>query len=327
MGNLGGAPGPPRLPAGVRLLMVLSENQTIVDPRDLRGLVRLAVEAEAAGVDGVMLSEHVVLGPSAGEHGVMGNSRDYAAPGNQDPAMPWPNNLLVLSAIAQATSTLRLVAGAVIAPLHHPLTLAKQLATLDLLCEGRLVVLPTVSWHRDEYDALGIPFGRRGRILDEQLEVLATAWGPQPFRHEGEFFSFGEVWVEPGPYRPGGPVLWFGGQGMHEPLVRRIVRYGSGLNPFGPLTDDDLALLRSAMMAAGRDLSELEMVGGIRGTFHGPGDLADLDVALADLPRQLEQGFTTICFKPSMFVESAADVGPFCADLVARLTAVPEDGP
>lgn len=305
--------------ASVKLLMVLTENYTLVDPRDLKGLVRLAVEAEQAGIDGVQVSEHVVLGPSAGAHGVMGNPRDYAAPGNQDPATPWPNNLVTLSAIAQATSSLRLLAGAVIAPLHHPLTLAKQLGTLDLLSEGRLVVLPTVSWHRDEYDALGVPFAERGRILDEQLEVLAKAWGPQPFRHHGRYFSFDDVWVEPGAYRADGPVMWFGGQGMHPPLVRRVARYGQGLNPFGPLTDDDLAMLRDGMTAAGRDMSELELVGGIRGRFDGTDDLADLDLALEDVPRQLSQGFTTISFKPSMFIDDARHIGPFCRELAHKV--------
>jgi probable F420-dependent oxidoreductase len=306
----------------VKLLLVLTENQTIVDSRDLKGLVRLAVEAEQAGVDGVMMSEHVVLGPTAGERGVMGNPRDYAAPGNQDPATSWPNSLLTLAAIAQATTSLRLVAGAIIAPLRHPLLLAKELATLDLLSEGRLVVIPTVSWHRDEYDALGVPFSERGRILDEQLDVLAGAWGPFPVSHEGTYYSFGDVWLEPGPWRPEGPVLWFGGQGMHPPLIRRLVQYGQGLNPFGPLTAQDLSMLAEAMSAAGRDITELEMVGGIRGTFRGPDALADLDDALADVPRQLEQGFTTLCFKPSMFIDDARDIGPFCRDLVTRVDAL-----
>ena len=298
--------------------MVLTENHALVDPRDIKGLVRLAAEAEDAGIDCVQVSEHVVLGPSAGADGVMGNVRDYAAPGNQDPATPWPNNLVTLSAIAQATTRIRLLAGAVIAPLHHPLTLAKQLGTLDLLAEGRLVVLPTVSWHRDEYAALGVPFEQRGRILDEQLEVLAKAWGPQPIRHDGRFFRFDEVWVEPGAYRPTGPVLWFGGQGMHPALVRRIVRYGSGLDPFGPLTDDDLARLRQGMRDAGRDLAHLELVGGIRGTFRGTDDVADLGRAWEDVPRQLAQGFTTISFKPAMFVDDAREVAGLCRDLVRR---------
>ena len=87
-----------------RLVLVLSENWTLVSPRDLRALVRMAVEAEEAGIDTVMLSEHVVMGPSSGADGIMGNPRDYAAPGNQDPATPWPDSIVLASAIAAATS-------------------------------------------------------------------------------------------------------------------------------------------------------------------------------------------------------------------------------
>ena len=300
----------------IRWLMVLTENDAIVDPRDVGGLVDLAVTAEANGIDGVMISDHVLLGPSAGANGVMGNLRDYAAPGNQDPATAWPSSIVLMSAIAQATSRLRIVSGAIIAPLRHPLLLAKELGTLDLLSQGRLVVLPTVSWHADEYAALGIPFAERGAILDEQLEVLAKAWGPYPIRHDGPRFGFDDVWLEPGAFTPAGPPLWFGGSGMHPALVRRIVRYGSGLNPFGPLTDDDLALLASGMRAAGRDLGELELVGGIRGTFHGADDVADIEVALRDLPGQLDRGFTTVCFKPAMFCRTAEDVPGLCRYLV-----------
>lgn len=299
--------------------MVLSENWTLVDPRDLRGLVELAVVAEACGIDAIMLSEHVVLGASAGAEGIMTNPRDYAAPGNQDPAMPWPSSLLLLAAAAQATTTLRLVAGAVIAPLRHPLMLAKELGTLDLLSQGRLVVLPTVSWHRAEYDALGVPFAERGRILDEQLEVLATSWGPGPIQHAGRYYSFGDVWLEPRAYRPDGPTLWFGGQGMHPSLLRRLIRYGSGFNPFGTVTDADLATLRAALTDAGRPQSSMEMVGGIRGTFaddHGP---ADLDQALRSVPGQLERGYTSICFKPAMFIDEAEQLDRFCRGLVRKV--------
>ena len=304
--------------ADVRWLMVLTENEAILDPRDLGALVDLAATAEAHGIDGVQLSEHVALGRDSGAAGEMHNPRDYAAPGNQSPAYPWPSSIVLMSAIAQATSSLRLVAGAIIAPLRHPLLLAKELGTLDLLSQGRLVVLPTVSWSKDEYAALGVPFAERGRILDEQLEVLAKSWGPYPISHDGPRFPFADVWLEPGAATPDGPPLWFGGQGMHPPLARRLARYGSGLNPFGPLTDDDLALLAETMRAHGRDIGELEMVGGIRGTFRGTDDVASLDAALDDLPRQLAQGFTTICFKPAMFVDDAAQVGDLCRELVAK---------
>ena len=96
----------------VKLLMVLTENETLVGPRDLHGLVDVAVTAEAAGIDGVMMSEHVLLGPDSGAAGEMVNVRDYAAPGNQSPSYAWPSSIVMLSAIAQATTTLRLVAGA-----------------------------------------------------------------------------------------------------------------------------------------------------------------------------------------------------------------------
>jgi len=302
--------------ADLRWLMVLTENNAIVDPRDLGGLVDLAVTAEANGIDGVMLSEHVVLGRDSGAAGEMANPRDYAAPGNQSPDYSWPSSIVLLSAIAQATTRLRLVAGAVIAPLRHPLLLAKELGTLDLLSEGRLVVLPTVSWSREEYAALGVPFAERGRILDEQLEVLSAAWGPYPVSHPGPRFPFTDVWLEPGAATPAGPPLWFGGQGMHPPLIRRIVRHGRGLNPFGPLSDADLAALAQEMHAAGREMGELELVGGIRGTFHGPDDVADVDLALADLPLQVAQGFTTICVKPAMFCRTVEEVPALCRHLV-----------
>lgn len=306
----------------VRLLMVLTENDTLIGARDLRAMVDMAVEAEQHGIDGVMLSEHVLLGPDSGAAGAMTNPRDYAAPGNQSPGYAWPNSIVMMSAIAQATQRLRIVAGAIIAPLRHPLLLAKELGTLDLLSGGRLVVLPTVSWSRDEYDALGVPFTERGKILDEQLDILSRAWGPYPIRNDGPYFPFGDVWLEPGAHSPEGPPLWFGGQGMSPALVRRIVRYGKGLNPFGPLTDDDLELLRDGLRAAGREMSELELVGGIRGRFHGRDDVADLDEALESLPAQLERGFTTICFKPAMFVPDVAALPAFYAELTAKVREI-----
>ena len=187
----------------IELVLVLSENWTLTPPRDLRALVEMAVVAEDAGFDAVMVSEHIVLGPSAGADGIMGNPRDYAMPGNQDPAMPWPSSLVLLSAIAAATSRMRLAACAVIAPLRHPLVLARELGTLDLLSEGRLVVQPTVSWHRDEYEALGVPFSRRGALLDEHLAAWEGLWRDTPASFAGEHYAYEDVYFEP---RPGVPT-------------------------------------------------------------------------------------------------------------------------
>lgn len=302
-----------------RLVLVLSENWTMTSPRDLRALVRIAQEAEAAGIDGIMLSEHVVLGATAGAAGVMSNPRDYAAPGNQDPATPWPDSIVLLSAIAAVTMRLRLIAAAIIAPLRHPLLLAHQLATLDLLSEGRLVVQPTVSWHREEYAALGVDYAVRGELLDEHLAAWKAAWMGSPARFQGRHYAFGDVWAEPKPFRPDGPRMWFGGTTTGPWIVRRTVEHGHGLHPFGTPSDQELRTLASAMAAAGRDMAELELVGGIRGRFPDAHRVADLAEATASIPAQLERGFGTICFKPSMFTDDAAAVGALCRELVARV--------
>jgi alkanesulfonate monooxygenase SsuD/methylene tetrahydromethanopterin reductase-like flavin-dependent oxidoreductase (luciferase family) len=290
--------------------------------RDLRALVRIAQEAEASGVDAVMLSEHLVLGAGADAAGLMANPREYALPGNQDPAMPWPDSQILLAAIAASTTTLRLLAAAIIAPLRHPLALAKSLATLDLLSEGRLVVLPTPSWHEAEYEALGVPFAQRGGRLDEHIAAWEAAWGPSPASFHGRHYSFDAVHVEPKPFRPDGVVLHFGSQTMHDRLIARIVRYGSGVNPLGRLTTEDLARLGSAMRAAGRDPAELELVGGIRARFPDERSVADLGEALTGVPEQIAQGFTTFCLKPSQFTDDSRQVGALCREAVARVEAM-----
>jgi probable F420-dependent oxidoreductase len=308
--------------ASPRLVLILSENWTLVSARDLGALVDMAVDAEAAGFDGAMVSEHVVLGPGADANGIPQNPRDYALPGNQDPSTPWPDALTVLAAVASVTSRLRLVASSIIAPLRHPLLLAKQLATLDLLSEGRLVVQPTVSWHRPEYEAVGVPFERRGELLDEHLAAWGVLWRETPASFEGRHYRFSDVWLEPKPFRAKGPALWFGSETMHERLLRRLVTYGSGFNPLGRPSDEDLERLRSGMAAAGRDAAELEMVGGTRGRFDGPNGVADLGEALASIPAQLERGFTTICIKPSQFIDHPNQIGTFCREVVERVDAL-----
>jgi alkanesulfonate monooxygenase SsuD/methylene tetrahydromethanopterin reductase-like flavin-dependent oxidoreductase (luciferase family) len=166
-----------------------------------------------------------------------------------------------------------------------------------------------------------VPFGQRGEILDEQLEVWAKAWRGSPVMHGGKHYSFGDIWMEPQPARTGGPPLWFGGSSLHPRLIARLVRYGSGFNPLGPA--GNLAPLEAAMRAAGRDPGELEYVGGTCGEFPGPDAVADLDQALAAVPAQVARGFGTICVKPSQFLDETAGIGAFCRSLAEKAAALP----
>ena len=309
-------------PSTPRMVSVLTENWTMTDPRDLRGIVRMAQEAEDAGFDMVMVSDHVLLGPSAGDQGRMANPRDYAMPGNQDPATPWPSNIVLLSAIAAATTRIRIGAIALIAPLRHPLVLAHDLAALDLLSEGRLVIQPTVSWHADEYAALGVPFNRRGRILDEQLEIWSKVWSQSPVTHHGEFFDFDDVYLEPKAYRPEGPAMWFGGERVHGKVVERLERYGSGFHPVGRVEEDDIAALHSALADAGRSAADFELVGGTRVAFPSDDSVAPLPEALEEIPRQRALGFTTFAIKPSIFIDDRDQHAAFCREVIARVEAL-----
>jgi len=307
----------------IRLVLVLTENHSLVASRDLRALVRLAREAEDAGVDAVMLSDHLVLGAGAGAAGRPENPRDYAAPGNQDPATPWPDSVVLMSAIAAVTTRLRIVAGAIIAPLRHPILLAHQLAALDLLSEGRLVVQPTVSWHEDEYRALGVPFRRRGRLLDEHLQAYKRLWSQSPASFHGEHYRFDEVWMEPKAFRPEGPRMWFGGIEISPFIVRRLIEHGHGFHPFGQPTRAQMAPIRKGLAAAGRSMDELEVVGGLRARFPSPDRPADLDEAAErSIPAQLAEGYTTFCFNPSQYTDDAGDVPELCRRLVQRAAAL-----
>jgi probable F420-dependent oxidoreductase len=303
-----------------RMCLILSENWTMTSARDLPALLRWAREAEDAGFDSVMISEHIVLGRSADADGVMANPRDYALPGNQDPSTPWPSSLVLLSAIAAVTERVRLVAGAVIAPLRHPLLLARELGSLDLLSGGRLVVLPTVSWLAEEYQALGVPFGSRGDLLDEHLAAWSVLWRDTPASFAGSHYSFSEVYFEPKAYRPGGPALWIGGAGMHRRMTERIVRYGDGFNPLGRPAEAEMSRLWQAMRAAGRTRDSLELVGGTRAVFPDSRSTADLGRALASIPAQIEAGFGTFCIKPSQFTDEPGDVGRLCRDIISRVS-------
>ncbi len=176
--------------------------------------VRVSRAAEAAGFDSVWSGEHVVL------------------PDPQSPPSPVPPHfemldpLIVLSYIAANTTSLRLGTGIIILPQRNPLVLAKELASLDVVSRGRLLFGVGVGYLRAEFDALGVPFERRGERTDEYIRAIRSIWNQSEPNFEGEFARFSGVQAKPGPIQPGGPPIVIGG---NSPAAwRRAVEHGNG---------------------------------------------------------------------------------------------------
>ena len=304
-----------------KLVVALSENWTMIDPRDLAGLVTLATAAEAAGADGVLLGEHVAMGANAAAKGVPANPRDWLRDYNQDPRYAHPSNLELLGAMASVTRTLRLLAVGLLAPLRHPLDVAKQLATLDLLSSGRLVVMPTTSWQEEEYAALGLDFHRRGEMLDEHLAVWEGAWREDGSSFDGRHYRFADVFVEPKPFSATSPAVWIGGLRLNPRALRRVVRYGAGWFPTRPPSDEDLALMRRSLSAAGRSIDDLEIVMWLGGNTPFPDDVSTkpLDPALDAAAPHFARGVSTFVLKPSQYIDDPAELGDLCRATIAGL--------
>jgi hypothetical protein len=112
--------------------------------------------------------------------------------------------------------------------------------------------------------------------------------------------------------------MWFGGQTAHRAVIDRLVRYGHGFHPLGAPTAEDIRDINKAMTAAGRDAAQLEMVGGVRVEFPDDRSCADIGKSMDSIPAQLEDGFTTFCVKPSMFIDDASELPAFCAEVMRR---------
>ena len=134
--------------------------------------------------------------------------------------------------VAAATQRIGLGYCSYIVPMRHPIVVAKELAFMDGLCEGRLLAGLAAGSSQEEFDALGIPFKTRGRRLDESIEVMRKLWEHDDVSHEGEFFAFESVTINPKPVQQPFPV-WIGSWTGTRPAARRIVGTAAGWQASG----------------------------------------------------------------------------------------------
>ncbi|HKF74846.1 MAG TPA: TIGR03619 family F420-dependent LLM class oxidoreductase [Candidatus Dormibacteraeota bacterium] len=177
---------------------------------------------------------------------------DRIASGSQ--GSPLLEGVAALGAFVGFTHRIRLGTSVLVAPPRQPAILAKQLATLDFLSGGRLTVGLGLGENPYDYAAAEVPFQRRGRRVEEVIGVLRGAWAGGPTRYQGRQHDIPEVWLEPGPCRPGGPPLWIGAQA--DAAVKRAGRLADGWIGFQVTPDryaERLAMARAAAVEAGRD--------------------------------------------------------------------------
>lgn len=204
---------------------------------DWRATLDAARAMDVAGVDRVVVSDHVVFGENLDAYA---DASIGGQAGGRQPTGPdgsWLEPVTVLTAIAARTTRIRLGTAILLAALRRPAVLAKQLATLDVLSEGRVDLGVGVGWQREEYDAVGLSFADRGRLLDHTLEVCQTLWTQQRASYSAPELSFDAIHQMPKPLQPGGVPVWISGT-VNKAVARRIARFGSGWIPWGPAYAD-----------------------------------------------------------------------------------------
>lgn len=214
------------------------------------GLTELAQGAEAAGFESVWTVEHVVF-PDGYQ-----STYPYDKSGKMAMAAdtPLPDPLIWLTWVASVTTTLRIGTGILILPQRNPLILAKTLATMDDLSDGRVELGVGAGWLKEEFEALGIPFEGRGARMDETIEVMRTVWDSDHASFDGRFTSFEGMSVNPKP-RNGRVPIHIGGHTRRA--AERAGRLGDGFFPGRGSLPELLDIAHQTAVDAGRNPEDL----------------------------------------------------------------------
>jgi probable F420-dependent oxidoreductase len=203
-------------------------------------MVRLAKAAEDAGLESIWTGEHVVL------------PDPRVPPSPRHPQPPFLDPVVALSHVAAHTTRIRLGTGVIILPQRNPVVLAKELATLDVVSNGRLIFGFGSGYLEPEFRAIDAPFADRGRVTDEAIAALKALWTMEKPAYAGRFFSFSGIDAQPRPVQKPHPPIVVGG--MSRNGARRVARHGNGW--YGFMTDPEATARSMRWIRAAVDTGE-----------------------------------------------------------------------
>jgi probable F420-dependent oxidoreductase len=238
--------------------------------------------AEAAGVESLWTFEHVIVPLEYDSKYPYDDSGKMGA----SPETNFVDPLIALAAIAAATRTIRLGTGVNILSQANPMLIAKQAASLDFMSNGRFMLGVGIGWLEEEFDAMGVPFARRGARFDDYVQAMRKVWSGEVVEHKSDFINWSGFKSYPLPVQSPMPLIMGGAAGK---IYQRIARYGNGwYAPTRSAADlaPRLEELRNVCAQEGRDYSELEITAmwSLKGGLDGVREYQDLGVHRLNVP-------------------------------------------
>jgi probable F420-dependent oxidoreductase len=272
------------------------------------GAVAIARAAEETGFDSLWAVEHVVVPHDYAS--TYPYARSGKMPGGED--FPIPDPLVWLTWVGAHTTTLGLGTGILILPQRNPVVLAKEVATLDVLSGGRVLLGVGIGWLEEEFDVIGVSFADRARRTDEYVAAMRALWSEDMATFAGETVGFADAVLRPRPVDGRVPVVI----GGHSPAAaRRAGRLGDGFFPAKGDLPALLAELRAAAEDAGRDPSEIEV------SWTGVSVMGGGEQAVDEVGRLAELGVDRLVIAPLTYDLAAVGdaLGAFGEDVIARV--------
>lgn len=221
-------------------------------------LTEAASSAEALGYDAVWSADRVVTPWQINTSYPYSENHEFIVP----PDRPFLDSLTCLAFLAGVTEKITLGISVLVLPYRHPLYWTRVAVSIERLSRGRLIMGVGVGWMQEEFEAQGISFKDRGRMTDEQLQIISRLWTEEHISFNGQFYNFQDLAFYPKPIQQPRIPIWIGGEGIQA--QRRTARYGDAWFPyFVEITPPELRagydnVLRLAA-EAGRDPAQIKL--------------------------------------------------------------------